>query len=46
MKISDTKQILKFVADSDNLVLKIGMGKNEKAILYIIPLTVLTFIFN
>lgn len=32
MKISDTKQILKFVADSDNLVLKIGMGKNEKAI--------------
>lgn len=32
MKISDTNQILKFVDDSDNLVLKISMGKNEKSI--------------
>ena len=32
MKISDTNQILKFVKDSDYLVLKISMGKNEKAI--------------
>lgn len=32
MKISDTDQILKFVEASDYLVLKISMGKNEKAI--------------
>ena len=32
MKIYDTDEILKFVKDSGNLVLKIGMGKNEKAI--------------
>ena len=32
MRISNTNQILKFVKDSDNLVLKISMGKNEKVI--------------
>lgn len=31
MKISDTSEILKVVGNSDILVLKIGMGKNEKA---------------
>lgn len=31
MKISNTREILKVVAKSEQLVLKIGMGKNEKA---------------
>lgn len=32
MKITDTNQILKVVDGSDNLFLKIGIGKNQKAI--------------